>query len=94
MLGYYKIKKDWMEPPLSYRFRASIRVNTKDEWKIIVFDRNSNKINNIKNSRYYLLTITPQNQPIVNEIESLVDQILALKNTSSLQDTPLKEENL
>jgi len=93
-----KIKEDWMHPPLSYRFGASVVVRSKTNWTASIFEKNNREPIHLDNTTYadYLSIppITPQNKSIAKKIEDLVDEILKAKEKNPEADTSELEQEI
>ena len=70
-----KIKEDWMENELKYRFGASIKIVDKNEYKVILLDRKDDKWSN--NQEIKFLPVSKLSNPIRNEIDQKVNKILS-----------------
>lgn len=89
-----RVRDEWMKGSLNYRFGASISVEAKNNWKLIVFDKKCNKKETNKEKTNVFLDVPPLNQPIVTQIESLVSQILTTKKQNPLSDTTHLEKEI
>ena len=77
-----KIKEDWMQGDLRYRFGASVVVRSKANWTVSVFERDDPEPLYLNHRTFTqqlpIPLLTLRNKPIVEKIEALVHEILSI----------------
>jgi hypothetical protein len=88
-----KIKKDWMQKTLSYRFGTSIIARSKNDWAITIFERGGSKIKTNSKDFKDLFPI-PENCSLVSTLQCFVNQTLAKKKQNPDADTSELEKKI
>ena len=93
-----KIKEDWMQSDLRYRFGVSIVVRSKTNWAVSVFERDNPEPLHLYHRTFKeqlpIPPITPQNKTIAKKIEGLVEEILKTKEKNPGADTSVLEQEI